>query len=154
MYGKTLAMLAIAGTFASCAGETGKHLDQKVAEAGDVQSSHELYQKAQALTQKTPGLTPGQRQKLDALQRHVHDKLAAINTESLKLRSLLVQDVLAAKPDKKEIAAVKRRLRKLSSDRLNTLFDASDETNEILGRNDLIRESRGVEFLEQDFNYW
>ncbi len=57
-----------------------------------------------------------------------------LRDESLKLRSLLIQSVLAPKYDRNEVMAIQRKIKKAENKRLAVMFDAVDKTNGILGR--------------------
>jgi hypothetical protein len=134
--------------------QENRALDQKVSQQGDVTSSADLTHKLKSLDRHTPGLTPDKQAKLQSIQQRTRAKLDANREESLKVRALLIQDVLAAKPNQKEINAAKSRLKQLSKDRIDAIFTAADDTNEALGRNEMMREATDLQFVEDDFNFW
>ncbi|MGZ3650202.1 MAG: hypothetical protein ACXVB9_20530 [Bdellovibrionota bacterium] len=150
---KKLAPIFLLAALQACASSAqNKQLDAKVAAETDVPSGKALNEKESKIVSNTSGLSADQKEKLDALRQHVHDKLSAIAAESVKLRSVLIKDVLTDKPNHKEISAVKHRLAKLSDQRLDTIFDAANQTNELLGRNGMLREAMDIQFLEDNFN--
>lgn len=145
--------LLLAAALQACASSAQNQvLDQKVAQESSITTSQALEQKQAELISHTSNLSADQRQKLDALRQQTHDKLAAISAESAKLRAVLIKDMLAEKPNAKEVAAIKKRLKKLSDNRLDTIFDAANQTNELIGRNGMLRDAMDVQFLEDNFN--
>jgi len=150
---KKLAPLLLVAALQACASSAqNKQLDAKVAAETDVTSGKTLNEKESQIVKRTSGLSAEQKEKLDALRQQVHDKLSAIAAESVKLRSVLIKDVLTEKPNHKEISAVKHRLAKLSDERLDTIFDAANQTNELIGRNGMLRDAMDIQFLEDNFN--
>jgi hypothetical protein len=145
--------LALAALSQGCASSAqNKALDQKVAEQQDVTSNRSLEKKQNELLSHVSNLNEGQRAKLAALRDSSHNKLAAIQAESVKVRAVLIRELLAEKPSSKEVSAAKKRLKKLSDDRLDTIFDAANQTNEIIGRNGMLRDAMDIQFLEDNFN--
>src|SRR4051812_48398290 len=106
----------------SCAStDLNRRLDDRLAEEGSIKTRKDLDSKASALLQQTPGLTASQRDRLAGLKSSVQEKLQANSKESLKLRALLVEDVLSPGDHSAEIAELKSRLRKLARERVNTI---------------------------------
>jgi hypothetical protein len=148
-----LAILTLPLLAACSSAEENRRLDEKLGQT-PLETPQELDRRARDITQNTPGLTDAQRTRLDDLRQSTHDKLAALSSESLRLRSLLVKDTLREKPDRKEIAQLKARLKKVSKERLDTVFGAADQANEILGRDKLVRRAMDLQFIEDDLNYY
>jgi hypothetical protein len=151
---RTLALpLTLAALAQGCASSAqNRALDQKVAQEQDVTSNRALEKKQNEILAHVSNLNEDQRAKLGALRDSLHNKLAAIQAESVKLRAVLIREMLSEKPSSKEVSALKNRLKKLSDERLDTIFDAANQTNEIIGRNGMLRDAMDIQFLEDNFN--
>ncbi|MGZ6359223.1 MAG: hypothetical protein ACXWP1_08725, partial [Bdellovibrionota bacterium] len=57
-----------------------------------------------------------------------------ISSQSLKLRSVLVEEILSPNYSLDEVGMIKGRLKKLEDKRLSLMFDGIDQANTILGR--------------------
>ena len=94
--------------FSSCASITlDQQLDEKLAREPSKISRADLDAKITALAKTTPGLTPQQRERLLSVKAGVQKKLAENNSESLRLRSLLLKDILAPGENSREVAMLK-----------------------------------------------
>jgi hypothetical protein len=115
--------------------KTKKALDNKLSQEAQVQSPKVLQEEASSLVDKNPNLTTEQKTKLHDLREQTRQQMDEIQRDSLKLRAVLIQDVLAQKYNPVEVDLIKRRMAKLDSKRTSVIFDAVDKTNRILGRN-------------------
>lgn len=128
-----MAVLSVA-LISGCAHKsTEKTVDTKV-EQESVKTHAELQDQTDKLLANSPNLSAEQRQKLSELRDSVRKENREMYTESMKLRSVLLKDVFAKDYNKKEVAAVEKKIRKLENKRLDNLFDAVDKANKILGR--------------------
>jgi hypothetical protein len=121
------ASLAITG----CAGQ--KALDAKVAKEPAVQNSAELHLKADRLLQEDKSITPEQRQKIQELRASVQPQLAEIGQHELRLRTVLLEELMSPNYSIDEVALIKKRLKKLEDRRLALTFKLVDDTTSILG---------------------
>jgi hypothetical protein len=143
--------LFVATALTSCASaDLDRKLDERLARSPDIRTRKDLDAKVTALLDKTPGLSPKQRSALNDLRASTQTKLRDLNQESLKLRGLLVDDLLARDSRAPEIETLKARLRKLSKERVDVLFGAVNGANEILGRNALVREAMDLQLMEDE----
>lgn len=119
----------------SCAHQKSaeKELDQKLAQENTV-TTHELRKEGAKAIETAPNLTAEQKRKLMDLRAQVARENDRLVKESVKLRSLLVQDMMAEKYDVAEVDLIKRRLRKNENQRLSLAFDSIEQANQILGR--------------------
>ena len=117
-----------------CSHGTAKKLDTKLDQEQSVGTPSELHEQTGELIESAPGLTDVQRKQLLSLRDSTRARLQQLNTDSLKLRSVLIKDVLAEKYDEKEVKLVKKRIKELENKKLSTLFDAIESANKILGR--------------------
>ena len=93
-----LALLAITSilTVQSCAHSVERRIDAKLAHEA-VNSREDLRTEAGKLIQMAPGLTADQRIRLTNLRKATQSKLDEIQTQSLKLRSLLIKDLITTR---------------------------------------------------------
>lgn len=119
--------------FAGCA-STNKTIDTKVAQETKVSNSRELRNEVDQLIQNDQQLTADQKTKLLALRQSISAQTIAINRQELRLRSVLTEELLSPDYSIDEVALIKKRLKKLESQRLSLLFSGIDQGAEILGR--------------------
>jgi hypothetical protein len=144
-------LFLVASALQSCASaELNQKLDEKVNAESDVKTRKDLDAKATGILKNTPGLTPAQRAQISELKATLQERLKTLNTESLKLRALLLEDVLAGGDHSDEIRDVKNRLRKNSQARIDTIFQAVDQANDLLGRSQLIRDAMDLQMMEDE----
>ena len=118
----------------ACVSNPEKRLDKKEMAENEVRSTEDLHQQADQLIGSSPGLTIEQRENLTVLKTHVESELNEIRDESVRLRSVLLSDVLASKKyNDLEVSLIKKRMQKLEERRINMLFDAVAKANDILG---------------------
>lgn len=129
---------------ASCA-HNSERIDAQVAKE-QVSKQSELRTEAD-VELKNANLTQEQKLKLNALKESTQKQLAAMQSESLKLRSVLIKTVLATDYKANDIRLVKKKLKKVEDKRLAVMFDAVDEANKILGRDASDREIMLSNFL-------
>lgn len=141
----TLACLAAAG----CASSTNKALDQKLSEQPAPANRREVLSKADQRIADSKDLSEDQRKRLTILRDQVTSQIDDINKQSLKLRSVLVEEILSPNYDLDEVNLIKRRLKKLEDKRLSLMFDGVDQANTILGRQALEHRNMMREMLQQ-----
>jgi hypothetical protein len=112
---------------------TEERLDRKMATEPVAKSGRELREQADRLIRMSPALSARQRSELLELRTATSAELDRIANESLRLRAVLVKDVLA-RGSRKEMGLIETRLKSLEQDRLSTLFGAVHQANTMLGR--------------------
>jgi hypothetical protein len=115
-----------------------KKIDQKVdaelAQTPPVSGPSELHQDTANTIASTPGITDAQRAKLMAIQKTTEAKLSDLREQSLKMRELLMQEVVRTENyNDNEVNRLKTRLKTVEGKRLTTLFKALDQANDVLG---------------------
>lgn len=130
----TLTYLIIPTLLLGCAHSTNKQIDEKISQENQVQRTSDLRAEAAKQLQAAPGLTDSQRENLSSLQSVTSQRLRDLQSEGLKLRSILIKDVLSTNYNAKEVSQLKKRIQKVEGQRLDTLFSAIDNANDILGR--------------------
>ena len=128
----TIALLAL---FAQACASTGteKRIDSKMANEPEVSDSNALGSELKTLVDNSPKLSAVQKEKLLTLQAQTRDQLAKYREQALKLRSILIKDVIVSKYNPDEIELVKERLKKTEDRRLMVIFNAIDHANTIIG---------------------
>ena len=126
-------LLAGLSLLQGCASTTQKKLDEKLSMEKEVPTQAELSKEAGQLIEKAPGLSAEQRAKLASVRDKLQREITAMRDESLKLRSILLKDVISANYDQDEVNLIKQRLESVEKKRLSTIFDSIREANAILG---------------------
>src|ERR1035437_2095146 len=126
----SIVVLTLVVTTVGCS-HTEKKIDEKITTEPKVKNSDELGNEAHFLIESNPDFTPEQREKLFALQKETHLKLAKIHEESLKIRLLLIQEVTAEKYNDKELSVIKDKMKKNEDEKLQTYFHAIHQANAI-----------------------
>jgi hypothetical protein len=126
--------LFLSMALSGCASNASKSVDGKVSQENGIQSRKELQAEARNLIEKDTELTADQKSRLSILSSSLTQQLDAMNLESVKLRSVLVKEVLS--PDYKisEVEVIKGRMRGLESRRVGLMFSGIEQANLILGR--------------------
>lgn len=128
--------------------ELNRSLDEKVARESAIHSQADLDAKATRLMANAPGLTESQRERLAKLKSDLRVRLKQLGGESLKLRSLLVEDILGPPDKAAEIEAVKARLRGNAKARIEAIFASIDEANDVVGRSTLMHEAMDLQMMD------
>lgn len=122
-----LAILFVAG----CA-HSDRKLDDKVSQESAVQRREDLHSETKQEF-KSARLTPEQRAKLSELRKSVRAQEKDIWQNTLKLRAVLVKDLLSEKYNPVEVKQIKRRMWDLENKRLTLIYRAIDDANKVLG---------------------
>lgn len=110
-----------------------KRVDNEVAQENSVKSRADLSTEAGQLIQNSPGLTAEQRSKLSALRDSTRAKIDEIASESLRLRSVLIKDLISTNYNANEVELIENRMKKAEDKRLSVTFNAVEQANTILG---------------------
>lgn len=121
-------------TMATGCTSVDKNVDQKEAASPPVESRTDLNKEARLFIEKAKGISEDQRQKLLTLRHATRSSIGQLQEESLKLRSLLIQEILTSQYNSSEVDVIKSRLKKVEERRLTVMFDAVDKANKIIGR--------------------
>ena len=127
-----LTLLSLSAT--GCATKTAeREIDRRLAMETPVKTNAELREQTQQSIDSATGITDEQRAKLYDLRDSTRAQMNSLQEESLKLRSMLIKDVLAKTDYDEEIKVIKKRLGNNSKKRLDVVFKALDQAKEILG---------------------
>ena len=91
---------------------------------------------------ESANITAEQKAKLTEIRDQTRAQLDDDQKSSLKLRSALMEEVMAENFNQDQVNVIKSRMKKLENHRLATLFKAVDQANKVLGhdRTELRRE--------------
>jgi hypothetical protein len=112
-----------------------KTLDDKLATEKAIQTPDDLRSQSAKLIRNSPNLTEDERVQLDSLRTETSQELKALEQESLKLRSVLMKDIVSTTYNVTEINLLKGNIKKIENKRISITFAAIDKANRILGRN-------------------
>lgn len=131
--GNKLLQLSAALVLVGCAtGGVNQQLDKKIAQENSVKSRNDL--RADATQDlKTARMTPEQKAKFEKLRDAFTKQDNAIRDSSLKLRAVLVKDLLSTNYSVDEVDVIKNRMWDLENKRISLIYGAIDEANKILG---------------------
>jgi hypothetical protein len=109
-------------------------IDAEIAAEGDLKSRADLRTEAERVVNSTSGLTADQRSRLLSLRTSTRQRLGDLNSDSLKLSSVLIKELLTADYSDDEVVLIKKRMKNLENERLGVIFEAVKVANSILGR--------------------
>jgi len=134
--------------FLGCAhGAMEQNLDAKLAQETAVHNRTDLRKEATQLVKLVPGLSEEQRTKLSNLRESTRVQMDDLSTRSLRLRSLMLKDLLSATDNGDELDLIKQRLKDVENSRLNLILSSVEEASRILGK----EASQHREFME---DFW
>ncbi|MGZ3725692.1 MAG: hypothetical protein ACXWQQ_07820 [Pseudobdellovibrio sp.] len=137
-------------TLAGCAtAEKKEKLEEKVVTEQNISGRKELRSKVDQMIQSANDLTDDQKQKLTALFKQTRTDAGQMREESLKLRAVLIQDVLAEKYNRGEVNLIKQKLSSISKRQLALTYKTIDKVNEIMGRG---KAKKHPEFMDETFD--
>lgn len=113
---------------------TGQKLDEKLAAEPAKTSRAEIRAETDFLIENDASLSDDQKKRLSILRSNISAKLDELSDQSLKLRSVLVEEILSPNYSMNEVSLIKKRLKKIEDRRLTVMFDGVDQANSILGR--------------------
>jgi hypothetical protein len=133
---KLLGMISVSAlVLQGCAHTAAEQkLAERTAQETSVKTRADLGVQSERLLDTDPNLSESQRGRLRALRDSIRAENDSLISESLRLRSVLIKDVLAANYDAREIDLIKGKIKKIESKRVALLFDGIDQANRILGR--------------------
>lgn len=129
----TLFCLSAAMIFQGCAHTKEKAVEAKVAQETQVNNIRDLRQQSEQMIDES-NLSDEKKAQLKALRQDATSKMASLHQEGLRLRSLLIKDMLATKFDRNEVNIVRKKIKKNQDAQLALLFDSVDKANLIMGR--------------------
>lgn len=123
-----------------------KQVDQKLKDVQPTQSREDLNREAMQDIAKATELSSEQRAQLVTLREKVRNDITSLQNDSLKLRALLIQEVLTPGYNSDEVEVIKNRMKHIEQRRLTVLFEWVDQANRIIGRTNM--KGKGPMFFE------
>ena len=132
---KQLGIALVAGFIIvqSCSHATQKSVDNKLAQGPEIRSQSELRALTSHTIESAPDLSADQKSELIALRDETQAKTASYQERSLKLRNLLVQEVIAKPYNRAEVDYIKGQIKSLENEKVATIFESVEKANRILG---------------------
>lgn len=128
------AVLASGFLFVGCAQKAiEKQVDQKLAQEVKVKSEQELRAEADQMILSS-NLKEEQKIHLLETRKNWTEKSMELRDESLRLRSLLLKDLLNPAYNQKEVQVIQKRLKKNEQKRVALFLESIRKTDKILGR--------------------
>jgi hypothetical protein len=128
------ALIVLAALASGCTSTRNKALDEKLASEQTVTSRTELRSQADKMIESDPSLSYDQKKQLSILRSQISTQMDELSSQSLKLRGVLVEEILSPNYSLDEVNLIKKRLKNVENKRLSLMFDGIDKANSILGR--------------------
>ena len=117
-----------------------KRLDSKVSQETEVNSRADLQTETTDLIDSAATLSADQKGKLRELRDSTRARLDDLSSNSLKLRAVLIKDLISPQYDEREVELIKSKIKKLENERINTIFGSVEQANKILGRQAMVNQ--------------
>lgn len=153
-YTSTFFAIVLTILLQGCATSEKKIVAAKVATMPDIADSKEAQQQQDFQVDTASGLTDKQRAEIRQLRSSSRDQLNKIQEDSLKLRQILINDLVAQDYDSKkakEVEFVKARIYKLDKSRTKLRFVTIEKLQKILGRDIKDKQVLLNHVMEKDF---
>lgn len=147
-YRRIVGLVWTAAIFSGCAG-VGQRLDEKVSQEPAVMTRADVHRDVTQWINESKDLSSDQKPRLLSLRDSIVSQEDALRGKSLKLRSVLVKNVLSADYNPDEVSILQDRIRSVEVDRLETFFWAVQQANAILGRWSAENERASEDFYTQ-----
>ncbi len=112
-------------------------LDQKIdlelAQGKSIKTHQDLRAETDEVIESARGLTDDQRSRLSVLRESIRLQDEEMRMKSLKLRALLIKNIIASQYHPEEVDLIKKRIKDIEAKRLATAFNAIEKANIILG---------------------
>lgn len=119
----------------ACATHSEKeNLTEKVAQQVQVKDRRDLSTESRRLIEDSSALTSVQKSSLLALRDATQMQMDQMQKESVKLRAVLIEDVMATNYNAREVNLIKNQISKLEKKRVAVIFKTVDRANAIIGR--------------------
>jgi hypothetical protein len=145
MYSKNLnlyvltAIFMVFGTSGCASRAIEKQVDVQAAKEKPT-TQRELRNEAKKRIETSTTLTESERRRLLALVARTETAIAKDSQVSVKLRALLIEDIIKPDYEDEEIQIIKMKIMRAENNRLNTILNATIEANKILGRSQAPRD--------------
>ncbi|MBC7464832.1 MAG: hypothetical protein H7256_02475 [Bdellovibrio sp.] len=128
---------------------------EKMANEPAIANEQSLISKQKDAVESAPSLSETQKTQLVELRTSAQEKMKDIDQQSLKLRDILVRNLVAADYGPKkanEVRVIKNKLSKLNTQRFDITLRSIEKAQAILGHQIRDNETMMNNFLERDFD--
>lgn len=131
---KILLIMIIMVFGVSCSSEKAmqKTIQEKVARETEVIDGETFERNLHAAITQSQTLTQEQKDKLSAIIIDTRQKNIDLHKENLRLRAVLIKELISQKVNEKEVALIKKDIKKNEADRLHNTLDAIDRISDDL----------------------
>jgi hypothetical protein len=140
---------------ASCAEkEVEKNIEKKISQETQINTQADLNLETNQLLENMKGVTETQRAELIALREKTRLQSQDLTKESLRMRSVLIKELLSTHYNQAEVSLIKNKIKKTDEKKLNIFLEAVTASNKILGRENRRRETDfETMYISHDFMY-
>lgn len=117
-----------------CSHKTEKEIQRKVSEESHVQTIEDFTEASDKVINEAQGISDAQRAKLVVLRRETLEKIDQQDQEEIRLRLVLLKEILDFDENRFETNLVRQKLRKVHAKKYSLLMDAVRETYAIIGK--------------------
>ena len=136
-----------------CTHKIEKEIEKKVSQEANINTQSDLNAESEKVLESAKGITEEQRAKLIALREKTRSLTQEQSKESLRLKAVLMKELLASDYNRQEVNMIKNKIQKVENKKISILVDAIKETNSILGRRTRANDDRFEnDFIIHDFN--
>lgn len=125
-----LALLLVTG----CTHKTEKEIERKLAEQSHVQSIDDFTTASDKTINEAEGISDAQRAKLVVLRHETLAKMDEQDREEIRLRLVLLKEILDTNEDRLEINLLKQKIRRVNAKKYAVLMSAMRESYAIIGK--------------------
>lgn len=128
-------LFLVATVFCAACAHTSmdEQLDKKVANESNIQTREDLRKEAEQDILAKKNLTEKQKKDLEELRKDINQNDNSVWQQTLKLRAVLIKEMLADNYSENQVLLIQKRLKKLEDQRLNAQFKAIERAKKILG---------------------
>ncbi|MCM2282490.1 MAG: hypothetical protein NDI61_11670, partial [Bdellovibrionaceae bacterium] len=124
----------LTGACSSAQHREEKRLDAQVKAEPSAEGPGAIASRGAQMFVQAPGLTEEQKRRLLEIHTRVYTQNAEIRTEIGKAKSLLFRTLVSNTDEPNTIAGLKKKIASLDQRRLNLMFQALDEVQQVVGR--------------------
>ncbi len=132
---KTFSLIFILAMAMSCSSKqvTQQKIDEKVAQES-VTDGRSLFFNIQEVIQNSKTLNDQQKKQLNGILTDISQKNKKLMSESFKLRSVLIKELISGQVDRKQVKMLKKNIRKLENERQKNSLSAIDQISSVVSK--------------------
>jgi trehalose-6-phosphatase len=129
-------------------GALNKQVDIDLTRENAVKTRNDLRAESRQVIESAPGLTDDQRSRLAILWTATRAQDDEMRSKSLKLRAMLIKEIVAESYDSDKIELIEHRVKALEDKRVSLAFESVEQAKKIMGREAVVNRAVMDEFLE------